>query len=336
MRRRTAIGLIGAAAAMPLARAEEPGRIDIVGNRFVWNGAPLRLAGIAMGDPVYIRAGRSLADYAAIARDWSANCVRISVHPGHWRYDQRLMAELLDRDIAAARAQGLFVIVDWHAIGFPGHYEPVPPPEWGLIADAYLSSIDDACAFWRGMAERHGHDPAILFEIWNEPVGDPDHWVSDGAFWPDFRAAWTTITAAIRDVSDTVVLAAGGRWAHDLSGAAADPLDDARTAYAWHVYPNEDRDRPDRWHVSLGDLASRHPVMVTEWGFCPDCDGHLAADPQDFAVPFTRDILDGLGLSHTAWCYSPGAQPALLTADDTPSAYGRFVQDYLRGRDDSA
>ena len=329
-RRHALAGLLGLATAPLLA--SEPGRIDVAGSRLVWNGAPLRLAGLAMGDPVYIRAGRSRDDYRVVAEDWAANCVRISVHPGHWRHDARRMAELLDADIAAARAHDLFVIVDWHAIGFPGLYEPVPPPAWGLPPDAYLSSIADAIMFWRGMAERHGADPAVLFELWNEPVGDARHWVSDGAFWSLFKPAWAEIIATIRAVSDNIVLAAGGRWAHDLTGPAADPLDDARIAYAWHVYPNEDRHAPDRWVKSLAGLATRHPVVVTEWGFCPDCDGDLRGGLDDFARPFTRDVLDALELGHTAWCYSDGAAPALLMPDGAPSAYGRFVQDYLRSR----
>ncbi|UJW84813.1 cellulase family glycosylhydrolase [Devosia sp. SL43] len=330
MKRRALLAGLATLGVAPPLRAAGSGRIEIEGNRFAWNGAPLRLKGIAMGDPVYIRYGRSLDDYRVVAEYWAANCVRISVHPGHWRYDATLMGQLLDADIAAARAQGLFVIVDWHAIGFPGRYEPVPPPEWGLIADAYLSSIDDAKAFWRGMAERHGGDPAVIFELWNEPVGDDQHWVSDGAWWSEFKPAWAAITAEIRAISDNIVLASGGRWAHDLTGAAADPLDDPRTAYAWHVYPNEDRHEPDRWFRSLGALAVHKPIVVTEWGFCPDCDGGLQGGIDDFAIPFTRDVLDVLGLSHTAWCYSPGAAPALLSPDGSPSDYGQFVRDYLR------
>ncbi|HTM77865.1 MAG TPA: cellulase family glycosylhydrolase, partial [Devosia sp.] len=282
------------------------------------------------GDPVYIRAGRSLADYTTVARDWSANCVRISVHPGHWRYDRTQMAALLDADVQAARAQGLFVIIDWHAIGFPDLYEPIPPPEWGLQADAYLSSIADAADFWRAMAQFYGSDPAILFELWNEPVGDDRHWVSDGAYWDMFRPAWTELTTAIRAISDTIILCSGGRWAHDLSGAAAAPMADPRTAYAWHVYPNEDRGEPDRWFKSLAGLAARKPIVVTEWGFLPDGPGDLTGSIADFAKPFVTNVLDGLGLSHTAWCYSPGAMPALLAADGTsPSAYGAFVQTQL-------
>lgn len=330
MNRRVTLAGLASLSAAPLLRAAGPGQMEIAGNRLVWNGEPLRLAGIAMGDTIYIRAGRSTYDYAVVARDWRANCVRISVHPGHWRLDPGFVAERLHADIVAARVQGLFVIIDWHAIGFPGLYQPVPPPEWGLVADAYLSSIEEAIAFWRGMARRYGDDPAILFELWNEPVGDERHWISDGAYWPEFRAAWVEITDEIRSLCDTILLAAGGRWAHDLTGPAADPLPDPRTAYAWHVYPNEDRTHPERWFSSLGTLPQHRPIVVTEWGFCPDCISGLRGGLDDFAIPFTRDVLDALELGFTAWCFSAGASPALLAPDGGPSDYGRFLRAYLR------
>jgi hypothetical protein len=159
-RRAVVAGLL--AGAIAPARAMPPTRIEIDGNRLIWGAEVLRLRGVAMGDPVYVRANRTLTDYRAIATDWLANCARISVHPGHWRFDPVQMAALLDADIQAARGHGLFVIIDWHAIGFPGRYEPMPPPEWGLPADAYLSSIQDAASFWRAMAHAYGDDPAIL------------------------------------------------------------------------------------------------------------------------------------------------------------------------------
>jgi len=326
-RRAVVAGLL-VATVVPVA-ARQATRIEIQGNRMLWNGQTLRLRGVAMGDPVYIRAGRSLGDYMTVATQWSANCVRISVHPGHWRYDRSQMAALLDADVQAARSQGLFVIIDWHAIGFPGMYQPVPPPEWGLIADAYLSTITDAADFWRSMAQFYGNDPAILFELWNEPVTDERHWISDGAGWTQFRAAWVELTAVIRGISDNIILCSGGRWAHDLTGAAGAPMDDPRTAYAWHIYPNEDRTAPDRWFKSLGNLATQKPIVITEWGFLPDGTSDLAGGLEDFADPLVAEIFDGLGLGHTAWCFSPSATPALLGADGTPSAYGQFVQSQL-------
>src|SRR3954467_1395213 len=96
-RRAVVAGLL-AAGVLP-AHSQDKTRINIDGNRMLWNGQTLRLRGVAMGDPVYIRAGRSLNDYLTVATNWSANCVRISVHPGHWRYDRNQMAALLDADV---------------------------------------------------------------------------------------------------------------------------------------------------------------------------------------------------------------------------------------------
>lgn len=328
--RRSFLTGLAAAVATP-ALAVDRSRIEIEGNCLTHGGVPLRLAGVAVGDPVYIRGGRPLSDYAVIARDWGANCVRISTHPGHWRADPVAMLAAIATNVGAARAEDLFVILDWHAIGFPDHYQPIPPPEWGLPADAYLADMALTKSFWRAMAQQFGSDPAILFEIWNEPVIDETLWVSTGQHWPLLKSAWREIIAEIRAISDSIVLCSGGRWAHDLVGVRSDPVDDARTAYAWHVYPGEDRDRPDRWFTSLDGLHQHKPVIVTEWGFCPDCDGSLGGTAQAFGEPFVDAILDAFGLGHTAWCYSAGAAPALLAADGTtPSAYGFFVREHLR------
>ncbi|KKB08430.1 hypothetical protein VE25_18780, partial [Devosia geojensis] len=340
LRRRSFLtGAASAAVLAPLPRAwaRTQTRIEVAGNRLTYGGQPLRLVGIAVGDPYYIRAGRAASDYVVIARDWAANCVRISVHPGHWRIDPARMDQLLEADVAAARAEGLFVIIDWHAIGFPGGYQPAPPPEWGLPPDVYLSDIALARSFWRHIAGRYGQDPAILLEIWNEPVVDETLWDSTGEHWPVLRAAWEEIVAEIRMRSDNVVLCAGGRFAHDLVGVADNPVSDPRAAYAWHAYPNEDRHLPDRWLRSLDRLHETKPVVVTEWGFCPECSDGLQGSIEDFGRPFIETVLDGFGLGHTAWCYSPGAAPALLAADGaTPSDYGAFVRAHLRrlaGRD---
>ena len=40
-----------------------------------------------------------------------------------------------------------YVIVDWHAIGFPGRFTEHPDPAWGLPLDAYDCDLDLADAF---------------------------------------------------------------------------------------------------------------------------------------------------------------------------------------------
>ncbi|RWX81121.1 hypothetical protein EPK99_01960 [Neorhizobium lilium] len=304
-------------------------QLEIEGNHFTYDGQKLRLTGVAVGDPLYIRANRTIGDYKTIARSWSANCVRISVLPGHWRADLEGTRRALAREVAAARAERLFVIIDWHAIGFPGYYEPLVPAEWGLPTDISLSSLQDAAGFWDAVARQYANDPCVLFELWNEPVAEERLWVANGKHWPIFHQAWTDIIRVIRKRADNVVLCAGGYWAHDLVGMRNHLIEDGRTAYVWHSYPNAERDDFAARLATLGDLYRVKPIVVTEWGFCPDCKDDLYGTVENFGRPFVEDFLVKYGLSHTAWCFSQGAMPNLLNANDGPSEFGRFVKDAL-------
>jgi hypothetical protein len=327
-RRAVVTGAIAAALASPRAKAA-PERLEIAGPELRIGGTPVRLLGVAVGDPLYIRKDRPASDYRVIAEVWRANTVRISLHPGHWRADRGVALRALADDIFAARAAGLFVIIDWHVIGFPGHHTARPEPSWGLPEDAYDPDLTLAADFWTEMARGFGRDPGVIFELWNEPVIDPKLWVSTGEHWPLLKNTWLPLISAIRRHSDAVILVSGGRWAHDLKGAARDPIEDDRVAYAWHAYPPEDRGRSGRWHDSLDGIHRMRPVIVTEWGFCRACPDYIRGTPQNFGVPFTQ-LLEALNLHSTAWCWSAGAAPAMLEADWTAATeYGRFVRSYL-------
>ena len=305
-------------------------RIEVAGAELRLGGMPLRLLGVAVGDPLYIRKDRPASDYRVIADVWRANTVRISLHPGHWRADRTKALRALADDVFAARAAGLFVIIDWHVIGFPNRYMARPEPSWGLPADAYDPDLALAADFWTEMARSFGRDGGVMFELWNEPVVDPKLWMSTGEHWPLMKRTWLQLLGTIRRHSDAIVLVTGGRWAHDLKGVARDLIEDDRVAYSWHAYPPADRGRPGRWIDSLDGIQRVRPVVVTEWGFARNGPDYIRGTPQDFGVPFTRQVLEGFNLHSTAWCWSAGAAPAMLEADWVATTeYGRFVRHYL-------
>lgn len=327
--------LAGAAtlAAAP-ARAARP-RFEVVGAELRWAGAPVRLKGVAVGDPILVRKNRPTSDYAVIANIWNANTVRISFAPGYWRADPVRSFDALAREIAAARSNKLFVIVDWHAIGFPDRYAARPDPSWGMPQDVFASDLTLAISFWTEAARSFGNDSGVLFELWNEPVVDPNLWVNTGQHWRLLKATWSKLIDAVRRRGDSVVLASGGRWAHDLVGVRTDLIDDPRTIYAWHCYPAEARGDAGGWAAGLDGLSCAKPVVVTEWGFCSNCPSDLQGTAAGFGTPFTRDVLDAHALHSTAWSWSPTASPAMLEADWTmPTDFGRFVIDYLAERPD--
>lgn len=307
-------------------RALSAKRLDIEGNRLLAGGEPVRLIGVAVGDPLFVRADRTTADFRVLATDWRANVVRISLHPAQWRNQRAASLAGLARDIGAARAQGLWVILDWHAIGAPGGWYDKPGADWGLPMDIYRSDLATAADFWREMSKRYGADPGVVFELWNEPAVDPDIYWSTGKFWPQLKRDWLELIAVIRQHSEAIILASSARFAHDLIGVKANLIADPRVAYAWHCYPDEDKGKPGRWHASLDGLPAVKPVVVTEWGFCRPCEGGLSDTPDGFGRPFVEQVLERYKLHSTAWCYSPGAAPQMLEADGRPSEFGAFVK----------
>ena len=133
----------------------------------------------------------------------------------------------------------------------------------------------------------------------------------------------------LRLARDAIVLVSGGRWAHDLKGVAHDPIEGDRVAYAWHCYPGEG--------MGVGDLA-----FQPRWPQLPEAGGgyrlgilsrlraRSPGRPGELGIPFARDVLDRLGLHSTAWCWSPGAMPAMLDPDwRTATVFGSFVRSYL-------
>ena len=148
-----------------------PGALEVSEREITYDGAPVRLRGVATEDvrDLHLKGRDPASEYASMANNWRANVVRISVHPSTWRYHETETLELLKEHVGAATDAGLFVIVDYHVIGFPDGYYQSVPPEWGDPPDLYDSDFSLATDFWDA-ASTEVQDGRVMFELWNEPV----------------------------------------------------------------------------------------------------------------------------------------------------------------------
>jgi hypothetical protein len=299
--------------------------LKVEGRQLTYNGAEVRLRGVVIGD--LLKSDRPPVDYGQLADNWHANTVRLSVHPGYWKADVEGGKRKVLANVAAARRAGLFVILCWHAIGTPDGLQRAPRAEWKSRADAFDVSFSLATSFWKWAAEQFGRDGAVLFELWNEPVDDIRNPSATPGQWPAYRERWRSLLGQIRPLSTNVVLCTAGRWAYDLRGVKRDLLDDRQVAYAWHVYPGKDGGDRNKWLEKLDGLDLVKPVVVTEWGFCEDCNPRFRGAPDGFGAQFLEGIVEPRGLHWTAYAYGARGQPNMLEKDwATPTKWGAYVR----------
>ena len=296
--------------------------LTVVGNKVFFNDKEIDLRGLAVGDThsrvtIY---GRDETDYEIIKKEWKANVVRLSVNPNYQR-DEKKTKSILKTEIAAARKQGLLVIVDWHVIGFPnGWYEPW---EWGeKHSYSYNSNFRTAMDFWKYMAVEYRGDRGVVFEIWNEPADKKER------SWSDIKAYMQRLHDLIRaQGAKNIIIAPGVRWSYDLRGIKDDALSGDNIAYAWHNYPFSGQYLS--WGEALDNLDKSYPVLVTEWGFSVDENKRHYAKSEEYSLPFKQYLLDR-GLGFTAWCWHNPWDPRMFQSNwQTLTPYGQFVKDFL-------
>ena len=315
--------------AMPASQAADA--LHVEGNQLYYGDRAVKLQGVAIGDPLLGREGRPLSDYEVIAHDWNANLVRISIHPGAWRDQERKhVLALLHENVQAALDSGMFVIIAWHAIGIPDGYAQ-ESPETNIRA-FYDTDFQLAKDFWASMAREFGRDGRILFELWNEPVWPVQADGSQSApKWATLKPYWQELTVLIRHDSDNVLIATSNGWAYNLQGVAKALLDDKNTIYAWHVYAGTDGNDPEAWERNLGGLSDKKPVIVSEWGFEPnEKNSAYYGNAQNYGYLLYDRFIHAKGLHFTAWCWHPTWMPRMLKEDwKTVTDYGHFIKEIL-------
>jgi hypothetical protein len=306
--------------------------LEVQGNQLLADGKPITLRGVAVGDPILARQGRPLSDYQRIAHDWHANVVRISLHPSVWeKLPHGQVLDTLQSEIGAALANGMYVILDWHTIGWPdGYYEPIEKDWTDDPPDLYNSSFALAKDFWDTVSARFGSDGRIVFELWNEPVRSKKEGDEESPSWDELKPYMTELARVVRTHSNNVLLATGNEWAYDLRGIRENPLGGQNIAYCWHIYAGNDDNDEKEWAQHLDNLQTVAPVIVTEWGFQENTTEDFKGTAKTFGNKFVRDFLEGRHLHSTAWCWHPDWTPVMLETDwKTPTPMGQFVMDYL-------
>jgi hypothetical protein len=269
-----------------------------------------------------------------IVRQWRANVIRVPFNQdwalrGRGGHSAGEYLEAIDQVIAWAAALGAYTILDlqWlDADSVYGHTKGdcinrVPP-----------TPNADSIILWKGLAERYREEPAVVFDLLNEPhdpleddplpfyeIGPEGEVIECGESFvgPEVWVPWAErLVGEIRAIRPAGLVMVGGLdWAFDLRWVRVSA---PNIVYSAHIYPNRAQ---AAWWKALGS-SSEVPVFVGEWG----------GTERD--LEFGRLLAETMrqrGLGWTAWSWAD--EPRLVTLprapDYEPTVFGRLVRDVL-------
>ncbi|WP_309092019.1 glycoside hydrolase family 5 protein [Phenylobacterium sp.] len=298
-------------AALAETPVERHGQLRLEGTRLVdQHGEPVTLRGMSLFWSQWAPQYYNAAAVRWLKDDWSVTVVRAAIavhHDGYLDHPEREMAKA-EAVIDAAIAEGLYVIVDWHA------HEPEP---------------EAAAAFFTRIAEKYGDRPNLIYEPWNEPLNTHS--------WGEVvRPYHMAVIPRIRAHDpDNLIVAGTPSWSQDVDIAAADPLPFANVAYTLHFYAGTHRQElRDKAKKAL-ELGAA--LFVTEWG-TSEATGNGILDRDETALWW--DFMEVNGLSSLNWSITdkdetsaalrPGAAGEGAWEDAMISPSGLFVRAWLR------
>lgn len=278
--------------------------------------------------------------------DWRVNVIRLPLCQDRWfgcgpeQKDggagyRALVRQIVD-DCASNRC---YIILDLHWSDCN---------EWGRNLGQHSMPDTNSLVFWRAFAPVFANNPAVLYDLYNEPHDVSwEVWLRGGMVTDTPNGAHAretpkrfqavgmqTLLDAVRAAGAKNVVVAGGLdWAYDFSGILAGRQLTDRAGhgilYANHCYDNK-HESVDRWVARMEEAGARLPVIVSEFG---GNSGPSRMVPQDNWLLHVMRSLDEHQWSWTAWDLHTGARPNLIADwDYTPTPnFGVYVKQALAG-----
>jgi endoglucanase len=246
-------------------------------------GRPIQLRGMSTHGLQWYSQCVNDASLNALATDWHADIVRISMYVQEDGYetDPARFTNLVSSIIDKVSARGMYAIVDWHMLD-PG--------------DPYYN-LSRAKTFFTEIAKRHNAKKNLLYEIANEPSEVP---------WSRIRSYAEELIPVIRAQDpDTPILVGTRAWSSlgvsddaDETEVVDNPVRASNIMYTFHFYAAS---HGNEYLNALSRAADRIPMFVTEFG----TQTYTGDGGDDFTMSQRYlDLMAAKKISWTNWNYS--------------------------------
>lgn len=306
--------------------------IKVSGNKFVdEQGKTFMFRGVNIADPDKLLSQNQWKKslFEELSNNWGVNTIRLPIHPVSWRkLGPDVYMSHLDEAVRWANELGIYLIIDWHSIG----YLPTEQYQHPM----YDTTIKETRDFWRKITFRYNNIPTVaVYELFNEPTSIGNSLGERN--WDEWKALNESLIDMIYANDKSVIpLVTGFNWAYDLSPIKKAPIAREGIAYAAHPYPQKakpavknDKNFFKLWDEKWGFAAETYPIIATELGWVqPDGYGaHIPVKDDGSYGPRIVKYMQKKGVSYTVWVFDPDWSPTMINDwDFTPSEQGAFFK----------
>jgi hypothetical protein len=267
---------------VPANPASLPPELRVAGSQLrTKEGKAVWLQGLCLDALQWSTVGDHILKSIPVAVDrWKANVIRLPIKEDFWagrgspgQDGGEAYRRKVDAAIDAAASRGAYLVV---ALDKSDKYALMPDTD----------DID----LWKDVATRYKNNPAVLFELFNDPHGvswkvwrdggdltDPnskDAEVNAADNAPQAVTGMQALLDAIRATgAENIVVADGLDYGYDLSGVIKDYALQERPGgngimYSSHIYPWK-----KNWRENTLDAAAKYPIFIGEVATPPDWNG---------------------------------------------------------------
>lgn len=217
--------------------------------------------------------------------------------------------ELVCKSIDIAISLDMYAIIDWHILqdGSP------------------LKHKSEAIAFFDEMSKKYANNPAVIYEICNEP--NNTNWSNDIKLY-----AQEVIPVIRKNSPNAIILVGSNTWSQDIDESSKDKLNFDNIMYTLHFYAGTHSLDNFKPKIETA-LANGCAIFVSEWG-TTKADGSQGVYPEESTKWLA--YLKEKGISRINWSLSdkdessaifkPGTNCETFTYDDLTQS-GKFVFD---------
>jgi hypothetical protein len=322
---------------VPVPRATTSLAVRVSANRLVdADGRALQLRGVNFSGAQYECVSNSgtvwdvPADSQALRGmiAWHVNAVRLPLNEDCWlginglplRYPASAYRAAIHRWVTQLHGAGIYVLLNLHVCA---------PGTTRSTRELPMADADHGSAFWASVASSFKNDPAVIFDLYNEPKHIDWACWRNGCASPYRIAGMQALVNAVRGTgASQTVMSDGIDYANDVSRWLAYAPNDPRNQLVagFHTYHDGlGCEGVPCWNATVAAVAARVPVISGEIGEF-DC-AHAFVDTY-------MGWADRRGVSYLAWAWNTSdcaREPSLLSSlNGMPSRYGIGVYDHLR------